>query len=64
MSSQCPYCKTFSLEKSTLGKTRQANHQLMLCSTCSCFSIEHVNGKVYPLDDKTSPDGDPITRVI
>ena len=59
----CPYCGSSDHSESSAGDARRSTHQLRLCSGCSGYSVI-ANGKIYPVHDRTDPNGDALTRVV
>lgn len=61
--SNYPYC--VNVVVATEGnRPRPESHTIMKCTDTGAFFMQHVNGRVYPLSDRTDPDSDVANRVI
>ena len=65
--SKCPYCHS-DVEVPVIPvevalRNRNPNHKLMQCIACDGYSIMHVSGRMFPMDDRANPNGDPVLRV-
>jgi len=61
---KCPYCGGSAFTAAVSTKVRTEFHSLQQCDSCDGYSVLHTNGRVYPLDDRTDPGGDAVSRVL
>lgn len=45
-------------------RPRPDTHTIMKCVETGDFFMQHANGKHYPLQDRTDPDSDAVSRVV
>jgi len=65
MSNPCPYTGTEDLVVATEAtRPRPANITIMKSQSSGYYSAKHVNGKIYPLEDRTDVDSDVVLKII
>lgn len=58
-----PYCQNFVVA-TEVTRDRPDTHTIMKCTDTDTYFMQHANGRIYPLVDRTDPDSDAISRVI
>lgn len=62
--SSCPYCFGGDFSVATVTRSRPETFSTLQCASCDGYVLRHASGRVYPMDDRTDPDGDGVSRVI
>lgn len=65
ITSKCPYCADDSFTDVVTTRPRHPHHvQVVTCGGCAGHSVKHVNGRVFPLADRTDKESDVVLRIV
>ncbi len=57
----CPYCASINLQA---VEALRPDRTAMQCGGCDYFSIRHINGAQYPLEDRTDYTAAPLVVAV